>query len=114
MPKPLLDGFRVLLFGMFPLPGPAKSDLEFLLVHCGAALCRSVEQLVAPSDVSSQGIVICSSGEDSTDQAGEAHTAIRSALGDSAGAQPLVVSAVWLMDCVTNFTAVSPSKYLLP
>lgn len=35
----LFAGYVVVLFGLFPMPGPARSDLEDLLVHTGVTRC---------------------------------------------------------------------------
>lgn len=37
----------MLLYGVFPLPGPARSDMEFLLENCGARVFTVVSQYTA-------------------------------------------------------------------
>ncbi len=54
----LFSGIRVWLAGMFPLPGPAKSDLQELLATGGAKLSMSAKELlrhISPAAVTNHG-----------------------------------------------------------
>lgn len=42
----LFSSHRVLLFGQFPQPGPAKSDIRFLLERGAAVLCGGASDLL--------------------------------------------------------------------
>ncbi len=123
MSNGLLAGVHVWLFGPFPLPGPAKSDLESLLTRCGAKIHADMYTFVHSTSIAGHHVgkvAICSSAE--WYRIADFHQALQQHQQqqqhqeeEQHSTQPLIplVTAVWLMDCVTNFLCIPVDEYIL-
>eukprot|EP00981_Chlorochromonas_danica_P003668 scaffold681_cov173-Ochromonas_danica.AAC.31 len=120
--KGLFFGYHVLLFGVFPLPGPARSDVEYLLLRCGASVFTNIEQYARAirdseedngSSSSSQvfaKVIIGSSAE--WCPAADVHQALlQTQLPVEENST--IVTAIWLMDCITNYSILPFDNYLI-
>eukprot|EP01031_Cornospumella_fuschlensis_P033534 gene33534-40569_t len=104
---PLVD-YKVFLCDPFPLPGPAKSDLEYLVTGCGGSVLsgKEMKDSVKNAQDLDKHVIVCSSGDVVTKD-----LVLQSVPPELS--HVAIATAAWVLDCVTNYSYVPIKNYPL-